>query len=77
MASGSPSTTPPPRDVGEGSKALCMQRETLEIWDRLGIGQRAGGPRVQWRIGRTYFRGRELFSVHAARQRATTTSRPS
>ncbi len=49
--------------VGEGSKALCMQRETLEIWDRLGIGQRVADRGVQWRIGRTYFRGRELFSV--------------
>src|SRR4029079_18717338 len=28
-----------PRLTGEGSKALCMQRETLEIWARLGIGE--------------------------------------
>src|SRR6266568_2918302 len=24
--------------VGEGSKAICMQRETLEIWAREGVG---------------------------------------
>jgi 3-(3-hydroxy-phenyl)propionate hydroxylase len=28
-----------PQHTGEGSKALCMQRETLEIWARLGIGE--------------------------------------
>jgi 2-polyprenyl-6-methoxyphenol hydroxylase-like FAD-dependent oxidoreductase len=49
---------------GEGSKALCMQRETLEIWDRLGIGERVAQRGVQWDVGRTYFRDRELFSVH-------------
>ena len=49
--------------TGEGSKALCMQRETLEIWDRLGIGERVAQRGVQWNVGRTYFRDRELFSV--------------
>ncbi|HEX6139137.1 MAG TPA: FAD-dependent monooxygenase [Candidatus Limnocylindria bacterium] len=52
-----------PRHTGEGSKALCMQRETLEIWARLGIGQRVAERGVQWNVGRTYFRDRELFSV--------------
>jgi 2-polyprenyl-6-methoxyphenol hydroxylase-like FAD-dependent oxidoreductase len=53
-----------PQPTGEGSKALCMQRETLEIWDRLGIGERVAQRGIQWDVGRTYFRGRELFSVH-------------
>jgi 2-polyprenyl-6-methoxyphenol hydroxylase-like FAD-dependent oxidoreductase len=46
-----------------GSKAICMQRETLEIWQRLGVGQRVADRGIQWRVGRTYFRGRELFRV--------------
>jgi 3-(3-hydroxy-phenyl)propionate hydroxylase len=49
--------------TGEGSKALCMQRETLEIWSRLGIGEQVATRGVQWNLGRTYFRGRELFQV--------------
>ena len=53
-----------PAPTGEGSKALCMQRETLEIWDRLGIGERVAERGIQWNVGRTYFRERELFSVH-------------
>ena len=46
-----------------GSRAICMQRETLEIWARLGIGQQVADRGVRWRVGRTYHRGRELFSV--------------
>jgi 2-polyprenyl-6-methoxyphenol hydroxylase-like FAD-dependent oxidoreductase len=52
-----------PTHSGEGSKALCMQRETLEIWARLGIGERVAERGVQWQVGRTYFRDRELFSI--------------
>jgi 3-(3-hydroxy-phenyl)propionate hydroxylase len=52
-----------PMLTGEGSKALCMQRETLEIWARLGIGEQVAERGVQWQTGRTYFRGRELFSI--------------
>ena len=52
-----------PWHLGEGSKALCMQRETLEIWARIGIGERVAKRGVQWRVGRTYFGARELFSV--------------
>lgn len=52
-----------PAHVGEGSKAICMQRETLETWDRLGIGQRVADRGVQWHVGRTYVGTRELFSI--------------
>jgi len=46
-----------------GSRAICMQRETLETWARLGIGERVAERGIQWRIGRTYHRGRQLFAV--------------
>jgi 3-(3-hydroxy-phenyl)propionate hydroxylase len=46
-----------------GSRAICMQRETLEIWARLGVGERIADRGVRWRTGRTYFRGRQLFEV--------------
>jgi 2-polyprenyl-6-methoxyphenol hydroxylase-like FAD-dependent oxidoreductase len=52
-----------PRHTGEGSKALCMQRETLEIWDREGIGQAVADRGIQWQTGRTYYGTRELFHV--------------
>jgi len=46
---------------GEGSKALCMQRETLESWAMLGFGQQVADRGVAWQVGRTYFRETELF----------------
>ena len=46
-----------------GSRAICMQRETLEIWARLGIGERVAARGVQWTVGRTYLRGRQLFET--------------
>jgi len=46
-----------------GSKAICMQRETLEIWARLGVGERVAKRGIQWQVGRTYHRGRLLFEV--------------
>jgi 2-polyprenyl-6-methoxyphenol hydroxylase-like FAD-dependent oxidoreductase len=40
-----------------------MQRETLEIWARAGIGEQVAKRGVKWHTGRTYFGTRELFSV--------------
>jgi 3-(3-hydroxy-phenyl)propionate hydroxylase len=47
-----------------GSRAICMQRETLEIWARLGVGEQVARRGIRWRVGRTYHRGRRLFEVH-------------
>ncbi|MDQ2673762.1 MAG: FAD-dependent monooxygenase [Chloroflexota bacterium] len=47
-----------------GSRAICMQRETLEIWARIGVGEEIARRGVQWTVGRTYFRGKLLFEVH-------------
>ncbi len=51
-----------------GSRAICMQRETLEIWHRLGIGERVAERGIQWRVGRTYHRGRLLFETRLPAQ---------
>jgi 2-polyprenyl-6-methoxyphenol hydroxylase-like FAD-dependent oxidoreductase len=48
---------------GEGSKALCMQRETLEVWARLGVGEQVAARGRHWTLGRTYYRDRELFTT--------------
>jgi 2-polyprenyl-6-methoxyphenol hydroxylase-like FAD-dependent oxidoreductase len=47
-----------------GSRAICMQRETLEIWARVGIGEEVARRGVRWTVGRTYFEGRQLFEIH-------------
>lgn len=46
-----------------GSRALCMQRETLEIWDSIGVGEFVAGRGTAWSVGRTYFQDTELFSI--------------
>ena len=52
---------PGPQTIG--SRAICMQRETLEIWARAGVGEAIGRRGAQWHIGRTYYGTRELFSI--------------
>ena len=48
--------------VSTGSRAICWSKRSLEIFDRLGIGDRAVRKGVTWQVGRTYYRDSELFS---------------
>ena len=38
-----------------GSRAICFAKRTLEIWDRLGVGQRMVDQGVSWNVGRVFF----------------------
>ncbi len=48
--------------VSIGSRAICWSKRSLEIFDRLGIGDQALAKGVMWKVGRTYHRDRELFT---------------
>ena len=48
---------------GEGSKSICVQRDVLEIFERVGLGRAMADRGVSWTLGRTYFRGTELFQI--------------
>ena len=48
--------------VSVGSRAICWSKRSLEILDRLGIGDRAVEKGVTWKVGRTYHRDKEVFS---------------
>jgi pentachlorophenol monooxygenase/3-(3-hydroxy-phenyl)propionate hydroxylase len=52
----------PARDA-EGSRAICQQRDVLDIWDAVGAGRRIAAEGVTWTQARTFYRGRELFNV--------------
>ncbi|MFL5335883.1 MAG: FAD-dependent monooxygenase [Geminicoccaceae bacterium] len=39
---------------GEGSRGLCYAKRTLEILDRLGVGERAVAKGVIWRLGKVF-----------------------
>jgi 3-(3-hydroxy-phenyl)propionate hydroxylase len=45
-----------------GSKAICQQRDVLDIWSAVGAGERIAAEGVTWTLGRTFHRGRELFT---------------
>lgn len=47
----------------EGSRSICIQRATLEAFDRLGVGEQMAEEGVTWTCGRTYYRDTELFEV--------------
>jgi 3-(3-hydroxy-phenyl)propionate hydroxylase len=45
-----------------GSKAICQQRDVLDIWDEVGAGAQIAAEGVTWTTARTFHRGAELFS---------------
>ncbi|MEK0084851.1 FAD-dependent oxidoreductase [Benzoatithermus flavus] len=45
---------------GEGSRGICYAKRTLEILDRLGVGERAVEKGVTWQLGKV-FRKEELL----------------
>jgi pentachlorophenol monooxygenase/3-(3-hydroxy-phenyl)propionate hydroxylase len=45
-----------------GSKAICQQRDVLDIWESVGAGARIAEAGVTWTTARTFHRDVELFS---------------
>jgi 3-(3-hydroxy-phenyl)propionate hydroxylase len=48
--------------VSTGSRAICFAKRTLEIFGRLGLGQRFLGKGVTWNRGRVFFGEREAYA---------------
>ncbi|NDU73155.1 pentachlorophenol monooxygenase [Actinomadura sp. DSM 109109] len=46
-----------------GSRAICFQRDVLDVLDRAGCAEAMIARGVTWTTGRTYHRGDELFAV--------------
>jgi 2-polyprenyl-6-methoxyphenol hydroxylase-like FAD-dependent oxidoreductase len=46
-----------------GSRAICFQRDVLDVFDRVGCADEMVAEGVTWTTGRTFYRSRELFSV--------------
>lgn len=45
-----------------GSRALCQQRDVLDIWEAVGAGAAIAAEGVTWTTARTFHQERELFS---------------
>jgi 3-(3-hydroxy-phenyl)propionate hydroxylase len=47
--------------VSVGSRAICWSKRSLEILDRLGVGERCVEKGVTWKSGRTFHRDTQVF----------------
>jgi 3-(3-hydroxy-phenyl)propionate hydroxylase len=41
--------------IAGGSKAICFAKRTLDIWDRLGVGERMVAKGVVWNVGKVFW----------------------
>ena len=48
--------------LSTGSRAICFAKRTLEIFDRLGCGDRVADKGVSWHVGRVFFREQQVYS---------------
>ncbi|HKR69189.1 MAG TPA: FAD-dependent monooxygenase [Streptosporangiaceae bacterium] len=46
-----------------GSRAICFQRDALDVFDRVGCAEDMVAEGVTWTTGRTFYRSSELFAV--------------
>jgi 3-(3-hydroxy-phenyl)propionate hydroxylase len=50
--------------LSTGSRALCFAKRTLEIWDRLGVGQPMVDKGVSWNVGRVFFHDEQVYQFN-------------
>lgn len=48
--------------IGEGSRAVCWAKKTLEVFDRLGVGEAVAREGVRWQRGRVFHGEREAYA---------------
>lgn len=47
-----------------GSRALCFAKRTLEIWDRLGVGDPMVDKGVSWNLGKVFFKDEQVYQFN-------------
>lgn len=47
--------------LSTGSRAICFAKRTLEIFDRLGCGDRMVDKGVSWNVGKVFFKSEEVY----------------
>lgn len=48
--------------VSVGSRAICWAKRTLEVFDRLGVGERMLEKGVTWKVGRQFHGKKEVYN---------------
>ncbi len=47
--------------LSTGSRAICFAKRTLEVFDRLGCGERMVAKGVSWNVGKVFFRDEQVY----------------
>ncbi|VTU38764.1 3-(3-hydroxy-phenyl)propionate/3-hydroxycinnamic acid hydroxylase [Variovorax sp. PBL-H6] len=47
--------------LSTGSRAICFAKRTLEVFDRLGCGERMVAKGVSWNVGKVFFRDEQIY----------------
>jgi 3-(3-hydroxy-phenyl)propionate hydroxylase len=47
--------------LSSGSRAICFAQRTLEVFDRLGVGEQVAAKGVSWNIGKVFFKNRLTY----------------
>jgi 3-(3-hydroxy-phenyl)propionate hydroxylase len=50
--------------IGEGSRAICFSKRSLEYWDRLGVAGRMVDKGVTWSVGRIFHGAEQLYQFN-------------
>jgi 3-(3-hydroxy-phenyl)propionate hydroxylase len=50
--------------IGEGSRAICFSKRSLEYWDRLGVGDRMVDKGVVWSVGKIFHGPSQLYQFN-------------
>jgi 3-(3-hydroxy-phenyl)propionate hydroxylase len=47
--------------IGEGSRAICFSKRTLEVWDRLGVAAPMLAKGVVWQVGKVFLGEEQVY----------------
>ena len=47
--------------IGDGSRAICFSKRSLELWDRLGVGERMVEKGVVWKVGKIFLNDEMVY----------------
>ncbi|MFL6791128.1 MAG: FAD-dependent oxidoreductase [Bradyrhizobium sp.] len=50
--------------IGEGSRAICFSKRSLEYWDRLRVGDRMVDKGVVWSVGKIFHGASQLYQFN-------------
>src|SRR5579862_6589122 len=50
--------------IGEGSRAICFSKRSLEFWDRLGVGDRMVDKGVVWSVGKIFHGASQIYQFN-------------